>query len=60
VKRGDLHGFVNEQAADARMLLVSSPARHDEFFRALAALAVPHDREAVLKVCTLYRQEIVG
>ncbi|ODP35649.1 cupin domain-containing protein [Pandoraea sp. ISTKB] len=60
VAKGDVHGFVNEQPMIARMLLVSTPACHDAFFRAMAALPVPHDPQAVREVCQTFRQEIVG
>ncbi|CAG9269219.1 cupin domain-containing protein [Paraburkholderia unamae] len=60
VARGDVHGFTNREAAHARMLLVAAPARHDAFFRAMAALPVPHDVEAVRRICEQYRQVIVG
>jgi quercetin dioxygenase-like cupin family protein len=60
VAKGDLHGFMNATDAPARMLLVSTPARHDAFFRAMAALPVPHDPQAVRDICRTYRQEIVG
>lgn len=60
VAKGEVHGFVNEQAMIARMLLVSTPACHDAFFRAMAALPVPHDPQAVREVCETFRQEIVG
>src|ERR1700742_2689189 len=32
VKGGDVHGFVNLQQSDAIQLLVSTPARHHNFF----------------------------
>ncbi|CAM2157562.1 cupin domain-containing protein [Paraburkholderia tropica] len=60
VAPGDVHGFNNCEDADARMLLVAAPARHDAFFRAMAALPVPHDVEAVRRICERYRQVIVG
>lgn len=60
VARGDVHGFTNRAATPARVLLVASPARHDGFFRAMAALPVPHALDAVRRVCAQYRQEIVG
>lgn len=59
VARGDLHGFTAGEA-NARMMLVSVPARHDAFFRAMAALPVPHDPRAVREICARYRQVIVG
>jgi mannose-6-phosphate isomerase-like protein (cupin superfamily) len=33
VKGGDVHGFVNLQPSDAIQMLVSTPARHHDFFR---------------------------
>ncbi|NIE65347.1 cupin domain-containing protein [Burkholderia sp. Ax-1719] len=60
VARGDLHGFVNRLATPARMLLVASPARHDGFFRAMAALPVPHDIDAVRRISSEFAQQIEG
>ncbi|WP_321877673.1 cupin domain-containing protein [Paraburkholderia bannensis] len=60
VARGDIHGFTNIDDVEARMLLVAAPARHDAFFRAMAALPQPHDVEAVRQICERYRQVIVG
>jgi quercetin dioxygenase-like cupin family protein len=60
VARGDVHGFSNPADAYARMLLISAPAGHDGFFRAMAALPTPHDIEAVRRICELHRQVIVG
>ncbi|WP_167336038.1 cupin domain-containing protein [Paraburkholderia bannensis] len=60
VARGDVHGFTNVEDVEARMLLVAAPARHDAFFRAMAALPLPHDIEAVRRICERYRQVIVG
>ncbi|ASL48793.1 hypothetical protein bAD24_p00440 (plasmid) [Burkholderia sp. AD24] len=60
VAPGDVHGFINRETADARMLLVAAPARHDAFFRAMAALPVPHDVDEVRRICEKYRQVIVG
>lgn len=60
VARGDVHGFNNQADGDARMLLISAPAGHDAFFRAMAALPTPHDIEAVRRICEQNRQVIVG
>nr|WKF60240.1 hypothetical protein HUO10_004761 [Paraburkholderia busanensis] len=60
VARGDVHGFTNRLDQNARMFLVSTPARHDRFFRAMAALPVPHSPESVRALCATFRQEIVG
>jgi quercetin dioxygenase-like cupin family protein len=35
VPKGVVHGFTNVGAADARHILISSPRRHEEFFRDL-------------------------
>ncbi|QGZ66456.1 cupin domain-containing protein [Paraburkholderia acidisoli] len=59
VARGDLHGFVAGEV-EARLLLVSAPAGHDAFFRAMAALPVPHDAGAVRELCARHRQVIAG
>ncbi|WP_144113867.1 cupin domain-containing protein [Paraburkholderia sp. BCC1886] len=60
VARGDVHGFNNQAVGDARLLLISAPAGHDVFFRAMAALPTPHDIEAVQRICEQNRQVIVG
>jgi len=60
IERGVLHGFRNDSGRSARMLLVATPARHDEFFRAMAALPVPHDRAAVQAVCERFGQVLPG
>lgn len=60
VAKGDVHGFTNLLETPARMLLVSTPARHDAFFRAMAALPVPHDPNEVKAVCETYRQVILA
>lgn len=60
VAEGVVHGFSNPDEMPAQMMLVATPARHDGFFRAMAALPVPHDVDAVRRVCETYRQEIMG
>ncbi|WP_069269259.1 cupin domain-containing protein [Paraburkholderia nodosa] len=60
VARGDVHAFANRADTDARMLLISAPAGHDAFFRAMAELPTPHDIEAVRRICEQNRQVIVG
>jgi quercetin dioxygenase-like cupin family protein len=60
VERGHVHGFTNRTNSDARMLLISAPAGHDAFFRAMAALPTPHDTDAVRRICEQHRQVIVG
>jgi quercetin dioxygenase-like cupin family protein len=59
VPRGAVHGFC-AQGGEARMLLVSNPARHDRFFRAMDALPLPHVMSDVAAVCQHYAQSIVG
>jgi quercetin dioxygenase-like cupin family protein len=59
VKRGDAHGFANLQQHVAHMLLISSPAKHDDFFRAMAALSLPHDSADVHRVCQEFGQELL-
>jgi quercetin dioxygenase-like cupin family protein len=59
VKRGDAHGFTNESDQVAKLMLISSPARHDDFFRAMAALPLPHDPQEVYRVCEQFRQVLL-
>jgi len=60
VAKGQVHGFSACGNADARMTLVSTPAHHDRFFRALSDLPVPHAPEDVEAVCKACDQKIVG
>lgn len=60
VSRGVTHSFSALGEAPARMTLVSNPARHDRFFRAMGDLAVPHNAEDVERVCRRFEQAIVG
>lgn len=59
VARGDVHGFTAREGG-ARLLLVSTPTRHDAFFAAMSALPVPHEPGAVRAICDEYRQVILG
>ncbi|MGI9377358.1 MAG: cupin domain-containing protein [Tsuneonella suprasediminis] len=60
VAKGQVHGFSACGNTDARMTLVSTPAHHDRFFRALSDLPVPHAAEDVEAVCKACDQKIVG
>jgi mannose-6-phosphate isomerase-like protein (cupin superfamily) len=60
VKGGDVHGFVNLQQCDAIQVLVSTPARHHDFFRAMAALPAGYDPAELEAVCRTFNQKIVG
>ncbi|WP_170937065.1 MULTISPECIES: cupin domain-containing protein [Rhodomicrobium] len=60
VKRGDEHGFANLGQVNAMQDVVCSPARHDQFFRAMADLAVPIDPRDLDRVATQFDQKIVG
>lgn len=59
VARGAAHSFSNLSDDPAVLLLVSSPAGHDGFFRDLAALSLPHAPEAVAEVCARHGQELL-
>ncbi|MBY0504457.1 MAG: cupin domain-containing protein [Bryobacteraceae bacterium] len=59
VARGTPHGFHNPGAEVAQLILVSTPAGHDAFFRDMAALPVPHQLPDVAAVCTKHKQQIV-
>jgi quercetin dioxygenase-like cupin family protein len=60
VKGGDIHGFVNMRPSDAIQVLVSTPARHHDFFRAMAALGANYDPAELEAVCRTFNQKIVG
>ncbi|HEX7817320.1 cupin domain-containing protein [Dyella sp.] len=60
VPRGAVHGFTCATEEHARVILVSSPSRHDAFFKAMGQLPTPHTPEAVQAVCERFRQAIVG
>ena len=60
VRGGDVHGFVNLQPSDAIQLLVSTPARHHDFFRAMAALPPNYSPAELEAVCRRFNQKIVG
>jgi quercetin dioxygenase-like cupin family protein len=60
VKGGDVHGFVNLQPSDAVQVLVSAPARHHNFFRAMAALTANYELAELEAVCRRFNQKIVG
>lgn len=60
VGRGDRHGFVNVGSAAATHLIITSPARHDDLLRALAALPDPHAPGAMDDICIRFNQKIIG
>ena len=59
VAKGVTHGF-SAMGGVARLMLVSTPSRHDRFFQAMDALPVPHDLNDVQSVCETFGQAIVG
>lgn len=60
VGRGVAHSFSALNNEPAIMTMVSTPAKHDRFFAAMAALTVPHDMSDVQAVCERFDQSIVG
>lgn len=60
VARGTVHSFTNIACTPSRFLLVSGPAGHAEFFRDMARLPVPHDRQQVEDVCRKHNQTILS
>ncbi|MGC1303182.1 MAG: cupin domain-containing protein [Caulobacteraceae bacterium] len=62
VPRGVVHGFTNVGDGDARHILVSTPRRHEEFFRDLHNLAgSPQQRADELPaIAQRHDQSIVG
>ena len=59
VPRGVEHSFASASAR-GEMVLVSSPAHRDQFFRAMAGLTEPHDSAEVIGVSQAYGQRITG
>ena len=59
IPRDTQHSF-RAIGEDAVMLLVSSPARHDRFFKDMDALPTPHDQADVMAVCERHMQVITG
>jgi quercetin dioxygenase-like cupin family protein len=62
VPRGTVHGFTNVGQADARHILVSTPRRHEEFFRDLHSIPEPREehRDLLPGIAARHDQEIVG
>ncbi len=60
VARGVTHSFSALDGIPARMTLVATPARHDRFFLAMSDLPMPHNPDAVQRVCAQFDQAITG
>jgi quercetin dioxygenase-like cupin family protein len=62
VPKGVVHGFTNVGPGDARHILVSTPRRHEEFFRDLHNIPEPRDRNMHLLpgIAERHDQLIVG
>ncbi|MGJ4946591.1 cupin domain-containing protein [Bradyrhizobium sp. HKCCYLS1011] len=62
VPKGVVHGFTNVGATDARHILVSTPRRHEEFFRDLRDIPEPRDQNMHLlpAIAARHDQRIVG
>src|SRR5262249_48363248 len=62
IPRGTVHGFTNVGSTAARQILVSTPRRHEEFFRDLHN--IPEPREAHMDllpgIASRHDQVIVG
>jgi quercetin dioxygenase-like cupin family protein len=60
--RGAVHGFTNVGDADARHILVSTPRRHEEFFRDLHNIPDPREEHMDLLpgIAARHDQVIVG
>lgn len=59
VGRGVPHAFTNQTNATAVVLLISTPAGHEAFFRDLAGLTVPHRIDEVAAVAERHHQQLV-
>jgi quercetin dioxygenase-like cupin family protein len=62
VPRGTIHGFTNVGSTDARHILVSTPRRHEEFFRDLHNIPQPREEHMDLlpDIAARHDQAIVG
>jgi quercetin dioxygenase-like cupin family protein len=62
VPKGIVHGFTNVGPGDARHILVSTPRRHEEFFRDLHDIPEPRDQHMHLLpgIAQRHDQTIVG
>jgi len=62
VPRGTIHGFTNVGSADARHILVSTPRRHEEFFRDMHNIPEPREQhmDQLPKIAARHDQAIVG
>src|SRR5215468_11504165 len=62
VPKGIVHGFTNVGAGDARHILVSTPRRHEEFFRDLHNIPEPRQEHMHLlsEIAQRHDQAIVG
>jgi quercetin dioxygenase-like cupin family protein len=62
VPKGIVHGFTNVGAGDARHILISTPRRHEEFFRDLHNIPEPREKHMHLLpgIAERHDQMIVG
>lgn len=62
VPRGVVHGFTNVGTSDARHILVSTPRRHEEFFRDLHNIPEPREQHMDMLPAIAARngQQMVG
>jgi quercetin dioxygenase-like cupin family protein len=62
VPRGVIHGFTNVGTADARHILVSTPRRHEEFFRDMHKIPEPREQhmDQLSAIAQRNDQAIVG
>ncbi|MBR1121400.1 cupin domain-containing protein [Bradyrhizobium lablabi] len=62
VPKGIVHGFTNVGTGDARHILVSTPRRHEEFFRDLHNIPEPREQHMHLLpgIAERHDQTIVG
>jgi hypothetical protein len=62
IPRGVIHGFTNVGVGDARHILVSTPRRHEEFFRDLHNIPEPREqhRDQLPAIAQRHDQAVVG
>lgn len=60
IPRGTVHGFTNVGSATARHILVSTPRRHEEFFRNLHNISQEGHMNLLPEIAARHDQVIVG
>lgn len=58
--RGQPHTFRNRGSTEGKMLAIAMPGGLDEYFRAIAPLAMPQDSDRLMEISRQYGIEFLG